>query len=170
MILCEYNFFPEWLCTCRLINPECWLSDPCLHQGLLFHVDNVRGKNKFIRTRVCAVYSLKLSLLTDLVLVLPLVVYSSNDIATLLPTILFIRLSWAFSHLDSSDSQPRLLIISVTLAVYIYGCWGQIWQLSIGPLRLIGCLWLNVGSYKTVPYLKLNHDLVKEKYANSIVV
>jgi hypothetical protein len=30
---------------------------------------------------------------------------------------LFIRLSLAFSRLDSSDSQPSLLIMSVTLAV-----------------------------------------------------
>ena len=85
--------------------------------GVLFHTGIVRGKNEFLKARVRAAYSLNLSLLTDLVLVLPRVMYSSSGIATLPPTILFIRLSRAFSRLDSSDSQPSLLIISVTLAV-----------------------------------------------------
>jgi len=98
---------------------------------------------------------------------LPRVMYSSNGIATLPPIILFIRLSRAFPRLDSNDSQPSLLIISVTLAVRLIIVVGDKYDsFFVGPLQLIECLSLNVRStHITAPYS--TRDLIREKYASS---
>jgi len=87
--LCKYNFFLEWLSTCSLFNPVCWLSQyltPVLVKvrdswfgGFVPHRYS-SWKEWVLENKSLRCVSLNLSLLTDLVLVLPLVMYSANGV------------------------------------------------------------------------------------------